>query len=98
MRQPIVWTKESLEAFKELQVSIGRYQLLRFLKTGIVDKESIVTLCTDASLYGMGGVLLRNIKGKEYVIGLASKSFDATQQRWTTIKQELYVSVDCMIK
>ena len=98
MRQPTVWTEEGLEAFKKLQVSMGRYQLLSFLKTDMIDKESIVTLRTDASLHGMSGVLLQIIKGKEYVMGLVSKSFDATQQRWTTIKQELYAAVYCMIK
>ena len=74
MRQPTVWTEEGLEAFKKLQVSMGRYQLLSFLKTDMIDKESIVTLCTDASLHGMSGVLLQIIKGKEYVMGLVSKS------------------------
>ena len=94
----IVWTAESLEAFRGIKTAIGRWQLLSFLKTDRIGKDSIVILCTDASLYGMGGVLLQIVAGQEFIIGLASKSFDATQQRWPTIEQELYASVFCMMK
>jgi hypothetical protein len=49
-----------------------------------------VTLETDASDYGIGGVLWQTVGGEKRCVAIYSKSLDATQFNWSTIEKEGY--------
>ena len=57
------------EAFKNIKQARERCQLLSFLTTDMIGKDSVVIHCTDASIYGVGRVLLQIIAGHEFIIG-----------------------------
>ena len=48
---------------------------------------------TDASDYGIGGVLSQNIEGTEHVIAYHSKSLNPAQQKYCTTRRELLAVV-----
>ena len=48
---------------------------------------------TDASDYGIGGVLSQNIEGTEHVIAYYSKSLNPAQQKYCTTRRELLAVV-----
>ena len=62
--KPLIWTDKAIKACADIQEAIGGCQLLSFVQTAELGKESLVILYTDASLYGMGGVLHQVIEGK----------------------------------
>ena len=51
---------------------------------------------TDASDYGIGGVLSQNVDGTEYVIAYYSKSLNPAQQKYCTTKRELLAVVSTL--
>ena len=48
---------------------------------------------TDASDYGIGGVLSQNIEGTDHVIAYYSKSLNPAQQKYCTTRRELLAVV-----
>jgi hypothetical protein len=55
-----------------------------------MDETSPVELYTDASDYGIGGVLFQRVNGELKPISFVSKSLSATQIKWSTIQKEAY--------
>ena len=53
-RSPIFWTPEGIEAFNETKIAVSRCPLMYF-----IDDDSPIRLYTDASDYGIGGVLFQ---------------------------------------
>ena len=51
---------------------------------------------TDASDYGIGGVLSQDVNGTEYVIAYYSKSLNPGQQKYCTTKRELLAVVSTL--
>ena len=67
---------------------LGKAPVLAFPKE---DLPYIVD--TDASDYGIGGVLSQNVEGTEHVIAYFSKSINPAQQKYCTTRRELLVVV-----
>ena len=85
------WSTTCQDAFEALRALLIKAPVLAFPKE---DLPYIVD--TDASDYGIGGVLSQNIKGTEYVIAYNSKSLNPTQQKYCTTKHELLAVVSTL--
>ena len=86
----IEWTTKSEEAFFLIRQAISRCPLLHFL-----DEISPIELYTDASDYGVGGVLFQVVGFVKNPISFLSKSLSATQIKWSTIQKEAYAIYYC---
>ena len=82
------WTDACQDAFKALRALLIKAPVLAFPKE---DLPYIVD--TDASDYGIGGVLSQCIEGKEHVIAYYSKSLNPAQQKYCTTRRELLAVV-----
>ena len=82
------WTVTCQEAFKALRALLIKAPVLAFPKE---DLPYIVD--TDASDYGIGGVLSQNIEGTEHVIAYYSKSLNPAQQKYCTTRRKLLAVV-----
>jgi hypothetical protein len=79
-KSSLIWTPEADKAFIKIRELIARCPLLHFM-----DETSPVELYTDASDYGIGGVLFQRVNGELKPISFVSKSLSATQIKWSTI-------------
>jgi RNase H-like domain found in reverse transcriptase len=68
-RSSIVWTTESITAFRDIRIAISRCPVMHFL-----DDVSPIRLYTDASAYGIGGVLSQIVDDVWKPIAFVSKS------------------------
>ena len=89
-QQAIQWTEDAQRSFNNLKKAIVDAPMLRFLK-----RTGKITLYTDASTYGCGGMLTQiqeddSGNAKEYPIMFISKVFSAVQKRWATCEQEMF--------
>ena len=82
------WTDACQDAFKALRALLIKAPVLAFPKE---DLPYIVD--TDASDYGIGGVLSQCIEGTEHVIAYYSKSLNPAQQKYCTTRRELLAIV-----
>ena len=90
-RTTIVWTPEGTKAFHDIKIAISRCPLMHFL-----DEVSPIRLYTDASDYGIGGILFQIIDKNQYKpIAFVSKSLSTTQVNWSTIQKESYAIFYC---
>ena len=79
----IVWTPETTSAYNAMKFQVGRYSTMHFLS----DTASI-TLCTDASDYGVGGYFFQTVDGIDQPVAFLSKSLNKSQLRWSVIQKE----------
>ena len=89
-RSPIYWTPEETIAFNETKIAVSRCPLIYF-----INDDSPIRLYTDASDYGIGGVLLQIVNTVWRPIAFISKSLSATQINWSTIQKEAYAIFLC---
>ena len=89
-KSSILWTPEAEKAFVRIREQVARCPLLHFM-----DEKSPVELYTDASDYGIGGVLFQRVNGDLKPISFVSKSLSATQCKWSTIQKEAYAIYHC---
>ena len=82
------WTDACQDAFKALRSLLIKAPVLAFPKE---DLPYIVD--TDASDYGIGGVLSQCIEGTEHIIAYYSKSLNPAQQKYCTTRRELLAVV-----
>ena len=82
------WTDACQDAFRALRALLIKAPVLAFPKE---DLPYIVD--TDASDYGIGGVLSQCIEGTEHVIAYYSKSLNPAQQKYCTTRRELLAVV-----
>ena len=82
------WTEACQDAFKALRALLIKAPVLAFPKE---DLPYIVD--TDASDYGIGGILSQNVEGTEHVIAYYSKSLNPAQQKYCTTRRELLAVV-----
>jgi hypothetical protein len=97
-KQAIHWTEEGRKAFHDLKQAIVDAPMLRFLQP-----TGKVTLYTDASTYGSGGMLTQEQEGddgliREFPIMFVSKVFSTVQKRWATCEQEMFAVYYCVKK
>ena len=86
----LVWTTLGQTAFESLRELIANCPLLRF-----PDDSSPIILRTDASDFGIGGILFQTIEGVENPIAFVSKSLTDVQLRWSVIQKEAYAVFYC---
>ena len=82
------WTTACQDAFKALRALLISAPVLAFPKE---DLPYIID--TDASDYGISGVLSQDVNATEYVIAYYSKSLNPAQQKYCTTKRELLAVV-----
>lgn len=89
--QVITWTPDLNTAYDKVQ------QLVRDIEPlNHIDPNIPLSLYTDASLRGIGAVLVQTVNGINKVIAHFSKKFSSVQSRWPTIEQEasaIYFSI-----
>jgi len=88
-----VFSASAVQAFmkvKEAIVAAG--QLFH------VEPDGDLILHTDASLTGIGGYLMQRIRGEEHAIAYVSHKFSLPASKWSTIEQEAYAIVYCVLK
>ena len=61
----------------------------------VVDESSPIRLYTDASDYGIGGVLFQVVNDEWKPIAFISKFLSASQINWSTIQKEAYAIFYC---
>ena len=83
-----MWTQKCEEAFETLKKKLTEAPVLAF-----PTQEDVYVLDTDASLYGISGVLSQVQKGEEKPIAYGSKTLSKTQQNYCTTYRELLAVV-----
>ena len=78
------WTESQNEAFNKLKNILCTYPLLQYPDFG---QPFIVS--SDASNYGLGGVLSQELDGKVLPIAYASRTLSKTEVNYSTIEKEL---------
>ena len=89
-RTALTWTPGGIKAFEDLRALTASCPLLHF-----PDETSPITLRTDASDYGVGGVLFQTVADIENPVAFVSKSFTEVQLRWSVIQKEAYAIFYC---
>ena len=89
-KELIVWTPEADRAFFNIRQAISKCPLLHF-----IDENSPIELYTDASNYGVGGVLIQIVDNIKVPISFVSKSLSSSQVKWSTIQKEAYAIYYC---
>ena len=77
-------------AFNDTKIAVSRCPLMYF-----INDDSPIRLYTDASNYGIGGVLFQIVDTEWRPIAFISKSLSATQINWSTIQKEAYAIFFC---
>ena len=90
-RSDIVRTQKSTDAFVDTKIAISRCPLMYFIDDNKLD----IHLYTDASDFGIGGVLFQVVGTIWQPIAFISKSLTPTQIRWSTIQKEAYAIFYC---
>jgi hypothetical protein len=86
------WSEEREDGFSQLKEALISAPVLAY-----PDMEATFILDTDASDYGIGGVVSQVQNGEERVISYASKTLNKSQRRYCTTYKELYAIV-AMVK
>ena len=88
------WGDEQQSAFDWLKQRIGDIGLLHFLDYG---KD--IHVAVDASEDGVGGVLYQlDTDGRMQIAAFASRAFNQTERKWSTLEQECYALLHCVTK
>ena len=85
-----IWTPAGVEAFHAIKLAISRCPLMYFL-----DDDSPIQLYTDASDYGIRGVLYQDVGQVWRPIAFVSKLLSSTQINWSTMRKEAYAIFHC---
>ena len=91
--QPFIWTPQCQESFEILKNLLTEAPILAYPIQG---EGATYVLDTDASNFGIGGVLSQIQDGKERVIAYASKTLSRTQRKYCTTYRELLAVVTFM--
>ena len=80
----IQWTTKALKAYEDIKLQVSKCTIMYFMSD-----NAPITLHTDASDYGVGGV--------NQPIAFVSKSLTSAQLRWSVIQKEAYgIYYSCM--
>ena len=91
-RAPIYWTPKGTIAFNETMIAVSRCPLIYF-----INDHSPIKLYTDASDYGIGGVLFQIVEDVWRPIAFISKSLSATQINWSKLMLTFTVANNLII-
>ena len=81
----VTWNTETIKAFQDFKQALSQYPLMHF-----IDNVSPIHLYTDASDYGVGGVLFQKAGDEMKSILFVSKSLNFLQLNWSTIQKEAF--------
>ena len=90
---PFVWRPECATAFLRLRDALVRAPILAF-----PTESGDYVLDTDASNFGLGGVLSQIQNGQERVIAYCSRALRPSQRRYCTTKREMLATVSMCIQ
>lgn len=85
------WGSAQQAAFEGVRTAILAAPVLAH-----IDYEKEIVLRTDASMSGVGGVLLQRGQEMDQPIAYVSKAFTPAESRWSTIEQEAYGVFFCI--
>ena len=68
-----------------MKLQVGKCSTMHFMSD-----TAPITLCTDASDYGVGGYLFQTVDGIDQPVAFVSKSLSKSQLRWSVIQKEAY--------
>ena len=90
LRSPkFVWTKEADKAFILLKERLQQPSIIHF-----ADFSKPFVLCTDASINGVGYILMQEQDNLKWgIVRVGSKTLNDTQSRWSTIERECFAIV-----
>lgn len=89
---PFTWGPEQEISFNALKDAAVNSDILYFPQSNM-----ILIVRTDASILGVGGMLLHiDNSGKELPIAYAGKAFNTTEQKWSTYEQEAFGVFYCI--
>ena len=83
--KPFIWSESCLEAFNELKRELTNHPILAY-----PDFNKEFNLDTDASDYGIGGVLSQIEGNEERVIGNVSRSLTKPERRYSTTRKDCH--------
>ena len=84
-----IWGAQQQETFDNIKKALTSAPVLTTFKTG-----AYTVLRTDASIMGVGGVLLQGTNDEDLKpVAFVSKGFNPQQSRWSTFDQEAYAIV-----
>ena len=92
-RKKVIWNEQRELAFEKAKQAIHDCQKLYF-----IDPDVTPILQTDASDYGIGGMLYQMKNDIMYPIRYISKSLSGSQLNWSTIEKECYAIFFCINK
>ena len=81
----VTWNAETIKAFQGIRQAISQCPLMHF-----IDNVSPIHLYTDASDYGVGGVLFQKAGDEMKSILFVSESLTFSQLNWSTIQKEAF--------
>ena len=87
-KSKFVWSEEQQNAFNKLKKGLVTAPMIHHPRLDIP-----FILDTDASAYGIGGVLSQEINGVERVVGFASQTLTKSQRNYCTTNRELLAVV-----
>ena len=89
----VVWTPQREEAFTKAKQAVYDCQ-----KLFSVDEKATPILQTDASDYGIGGMLYQIVNGIMQPITYISKALQGIQYNWSVIEKDCYAIFHCVQK
>ena len=85
-KEPFVWTKEAEKALKKIKEKLTTSPIISF-----PDFSLPFSLTTDASDRACGAILMQeHPNGKKSIIAAISKTFNKTEQNWSTTEREAF--------
>ncbi|GKT30792.1 hypothetical protein ADUPG1_005641, partial [Aduncisulcus paluster] len=84
------WNESHTKAFMEIKKAIASAVTLDF-----VDPKAELCVFTDASDFGVGGILLQTINDKVTPLAFESKALTSIQRRWSVYEKEAWAIVMC---
>ena len=92
LRQPkFKWTSEAEKAFQNIKARLESQEVIHF-----ADFQKPFVLCTDASIDGVGHVLMQEHDSKWRLIRVGSKTLNPAQSRWSTIERECFAIINAI--
>ena len=79
------WTAKAQEAFDRVKTRLRTSPVISF-----ADPALDFLLVTDASLVAEGAVLMQLQDGREKIVGVASRTFNSVEQRWSATEREAH--------
>ena len=86
VNKPFARTERAGKAFQKIKKRLSSPPVISFL-----DFSQLFTLTTDASDVACGAILMLEAdNGKKNIIAVASRTFNPTEQNWSTTEREAY--------